>query len=115
MTEKVPERDSEFICPICHSPLEDEVCSDLGSNNCQYLGEGISEISEKPITKIPEKIWISNYVLQQLINDIQIISDKSMATGNDIEYIRADLVEEQKNQAFNEGVAFASENPGGLP
>ncbi len=25
-------------CPICESPLEDDgSCSDLGSNNCQYL------------------------------------------------------------------------------
>ena len=27
------------FCPLCHSPMEDNICSDLGDNNCFYSWE----------------------------------------------------------------------------
>lgn len=35
----------------------------------------------------PDRIWITNYVLKQLTDDVQITDDKSLSNSEDIEYI----------------------------
>ena len=84
-------------CPDCGSPLEENgCCSDVGSNNCQYLGEGIAvpPCNNECYANVNNNVQCNNEMDGYACSRIPGHSGKHVACGAE----HAILVWENKNE-----------------